>query len=189
METWTENSLACDLALWSDLKDLVDKAEAELAELCDEAHPHSKIADHTNKSGSVIKRGRGRPPTHGLSRTSIYRSYREARRRCTDPKCPDYERYGGRGIEFRIPTVSDLFDAIGDRPPNTTLDRIDPDGHYEVENVRWASPKEQANNRCRPSEKLQQGPRMDRVEGVREAYLETARHWGLSVKGSAIRRV
>ena len=29
---------------------------------------------------------------------------------------------------------------------NTTLDRINPFGNYELRNVRWATKKEQANN-------------------------------------------
>jgi hypothetical protein len=183
LESLFEEPLACDLALWPDLKKLVERAEAEL---CDEAHPHSKIANQKNKSASYEtsyeKRGPGRPPTHGLSRAAIYRSYREAKRRCTDPKCPDYARYGGRGIEFRFDSVTDVWNAIGDRPLNTSLDRIDPNGHYEVGNVRWSSPKEQANNRSRSSGQDRYQP-MGWAQGAREAYLQTAKHWTLSVKG------
>ena len=160
------------------------RSERAEAELCDEGRPHRKIANQTNKSDksdSLIKRGRGRPPTHGLSRAAIYRSYREARRRCTDPKCADYARYGGRGIEFRFDFVADLYDTIGDRPLNTTLDRIDPNGHYEIGNVRWASPKEQANNRSRSPGQAPYQP-MGWAQGAREAYLQTARHWALSVR-------
>jgi hypothetical protein len=79
--------------------------------------------------------------------------------RCTNPKNPDYQQYGGRGIEFRFTSPTELVAAIGMRPAGMTLDRIDSGGHYEVGNVRWATPKEQANNRGTPEYFRQQAAR------------------------------
>ena len=124
----------------------------------------------------------GRPPTHGLSNTPTYRSWRNAKQRCENPNAPQYKDYGGRGIECRI-TVQELVDEIGIRPDGTSLDRIGPDGHYEIGNIRWATPKQQASNRRppRPPEYYKKQA-IKRIEANHQDWNENARWWNLSIK-------
>lgn len=85
---------------------------------------------------------------HGRRYTPEYKSYVGARQRCLNPNNPAFNGYGGRGIEFRFGSFEEFYTYLGNKPaPEYSLDRIDNDGHYEPGNVRWASPKEQSDNR------------------------------------------
>jgi hypothetical protein len=75
------------------------------------------------------------------------------RDRCYNPNHISYANYGGRGIsvcERWRERFEHFFADMGMRPgPEYSLDRIDNDGNYEPGNVRWATQKEQGNNRRR----------------------------------------
>lgn len=90
---------------------------------------------------------RERCATHGMSKSPEFTAFQNAKNRCRRSKDPRYEQYGGRGIEFRFTSFSEFIEHIGLRPEGTSLDRIDPDGHYEAGNVRWATLQDQARNK------------------------------------------
>lgn len=77
--------------------------------------------------------------------------------RTSNPKSTDYNRYGGRGISVMFVDFVDFYNAMFESyvehcikhgEGNTTLDRINVDGDYSIDNCRWATYQTQSNNRA-----------------------------------------
>ncbi|MFA5252819.1 MAG: hypothetical protein WC454_09595 [Phycisphaerae bacterium] len=86
---------------------------------------------------------------HRGSQTPTYQCWAAMLRRCRNKNTKDYPGYGGRGISVceRWLKYENFLADMGERPLGLTLDRINNDGNYEVNNCRWATHKEQAQNR------------------------------------------
>lgn len=83
-------------------------------------------------------------------------SYNKAHQRCNNEKCNAYKKYGGNGIKLLM-SLNDFWflwtrDNANkmDRP---SIDRIDPDGNYELTNCRFIELKENMK-RARTSHKV-----------------------------------
>lgn len=83
--------------------------------------------------------------------TPEYTSWQLAKDRCFNPNGIHYALYGGRGITMCAEWARDFpafLEHVGPRPAKGySLDRIDMNGDYTPGNVRWATQKEQCNNK------------------------------------------
>lgn len=88
--------------------------------------------------------------SHGMSNTKVHRTWRAMLNRCQNKNGQDYENYMERGIKVcdRWQKFESFYEDMG-LPPTVehSIDRKNNDGDYELDNCRWATKKEQNNNK------------------------------------------
>lgn len=128
-----------------------------------------------------------------------------AKQRCENPNAPHFHNYGGRGIQFNFPSVTEaglwILENLGIPDRSLEIDRIDNNGHYEPGNLRFTTRKKNAaNRRCvripewDPSEwpyaravvlrKMAAGMTREEIfEDARKAVREKRKNWrGIAAK-------
>lgn len=100
---------------------------------------------------------------HAAAETPEYRAWGSMISRCYNVNHPQYKNYGARGIticdEWKNSFIA-FFNYMGQRPSaKHSIDRIDNDLGYAPGNCRWATSKEQNNNK--------RGMRIVEIDGKR----------------------
>ena len=100
----------------------------------------------------------------------LYSVWMSMKDRCRNPNAKAFHAYGGREISVCdrwSKSYADFAADMGERPPMTSLDRINNDLGYFKENCRWATSTEQQLNR--------RTARFVEIEGVQYRVHELAR--------------
>ena len=116
-----------------------------------------QIKNGNTKSCGCLRR-KGNRLKHGDNKVgdmnNLYSLWIAIKQRCYNPNRKQYSDYGGRGINVYSEWINDystfkkwILNNIGERPKGLTLDRINNDGNYEPNNLRWANRITQRQNR------------------------------------------
>jgi hypothetical protein len=91
-----------------------------------------------------------RKTKHGLTRTKVYGAWVSMKTRCLNKNVANFSSYGGRGIQICqlwLYSFEEFLMDMGEPGEGMSLHRIDVHGNYCPNNCRWATNREQNNNK------------------------------------------
>ncbi len=91
-----------------------------------------------------------RATTHGMTKTRTYRCWNDMKQRCYNSKARNYKYYGERGITVCkrwVDSFENFLADMGEMPKGLTLERVNNNDNYTPKNCKWATWKEQNNNK------------------------------------------
>lgn len=126
------------------------------------------------------------------------------RYRCLNSKSPEYDKYGGRGIQICAGwgTFQSFHADLGNKPsPEYSIDRINNNGHYSCGkcnecikngwsmNCRWATPLQQSNNTRRNVRITKDGKTLTVTEWAKEMNVSVSTLRVRSARGLSLQEI
>lgn len=119
----------------------------------------------------------------------LWHIHRDMIRRCTDKNSSRYKYYGKRGItvcdrwlEDYLNFYDDIVSTIGLPNREDTLDRIDNNRGYYIENIKWSNMTEQASNKRSQKDDMS----MKNITKIGEKYRVKMSRYGLCISSYMI---
>ena len=116
-----------------------------------------------------------------FSKTKFYRTWYQIQQRCTNPKAPNYFKYGGKGTVCEWENIAgfkkDMYKSHLEHmeqhgAKDTTIERINSNGNYSKKNCCWATYAEQNKNRS--------DVRLVDIGGVIKPLIDWCRHYKIN---------
>jgi len=137
--------------------------------------PYTLLRGTTKSCGCLqIAKATKHGQAYGKNGSKTYMAWSQMKARCDNERNKSYADYGGRGISYceSWKNFANFLADMGEAPIDLSLDRIDNSLGYSKENCRWATSKQQSNNR--------RNTRMIEYQGKKWPKQELAEEFGIS---------